>query len=419
MAHFEIIGGNPLSGEVQVSGAKNAALKFLAASLLTDQPITIENMPDIEDVRRMMELLRALGVKCAKGADLHEYTIDPRGVKTTTLDPLLAPKIRVSTLLVAALLVRSGEATLPFPGGCAIGRRPIDLFIRGFEAFGAKVEEQEKAMVFHAKKLHAARFVFPIVSHTVTEALMMMAARIPGETILVNAAMEPEVVALADMLNMCGASITGAGTPTVRIKGVEALAGGRVRVVPDRIEAGSFLALAAATRSELTIRGARADHLEVPLVYLKAMGVGVDVAGDSMRVHPAKKLTAVSLHTHEYPGFPTDLQPPFSVLLTQAHGSALVHETIFEGRLFFTDKLNKMGANIVLCDPHRVIIQGPTPLRGTTLESPDIRAGLALLMAGLVANGKTRLENIYQIDRGYERIEERLRNIGADIKRVG
>lgn len=418
MPHFEITGGRPLHGEIAVSGAKNAALKFLVASLLCDAPLTIRNVPDIEDVRRLVEIMKKLGVRVRQSADHHEYTIDARSITTSTLDAVLAPRIRVSTMLVAGLLVRTGKATLPFPGGCAIGRRPIDLFLSGYAAFGAKVQEEEKAIHFSAKRLHPGRFVFPIVSHTVTEALMMLAARVPGESVLVNCAMEPEVVALADMLNSCGAHITGAGTPTITISGVAKLEGGSVEVLPDRIEVGSFLALAAATKSDVTVIGARPEHVDVPIQFLQEMGVPVEVKADRIRVRPWKKLKAVPLITHEYPGFATDLQPAFTVLLTQATGTVLVHETIFEGRLFFTEKLNKMGANSILCDPHRVIIQGPTPLRGTTLESPDIRAGLALLVAALCAQGKSRIENIYQIDRGYERIEERLVKLGADIKRI-
>ncbi len=417
MAHFSIVGGTPLSGEIRVSGAKNAALKFLAATVLLDGPVTLRNVPDIEDVRRMAELLKGLGA-AVEASERNQYTIDPSGISTERLDPVLAPKIRVSTLLVAGLLVRRGSATLPFPGGCAIGRRPIDLFLEGYRAFGATVEEDDKEIRFSTKKLTPARFVFPIVSHTATEALMMLAARVPGESVLVNCAMEPEVGALADFLNSCGAKVSGAGTPTIRIQGVARLSGGEADIIPDRIEAGSFLALAAATRSAITVRGVDPEHIEVPLQYLRRMGVPVEVRGADVVVSPWTELKAVNITTHEYPGFPTDMQPPFTVLLTQATGSALVHETLFESRLFFTDKLNKMGAEIVLCDPHRVLVQGPTALRGTTLESPDIRAGLALVIAALAADGTSRIENIYQIDRGYEAIEERLRALGADIHRV-
>ncbi len=417
MPHFEIIGGSPLSGEIRVSGAKNAALKFLAASLLMDGPVTLTNVPDIEDVRRMVELLKGLGATVTEPA-AHQYTIDPRTVSTGDLDPVLAPKIRVSTLLVATLLVTRGAATLPFPGGCAIGRRPIDLFLRGYAAFGAAIEEGDKEIRFTARKFKPIHFVFPIISHTGTEALLLMASRVPGETVLLNCAMEPEVVALADFLNACGARITGAGTPTIRIQGVERLTGGAAEIMPDRIEAGSFLALAAATKSRITIQGTNPEHLAVPLELLGRMGVPIEIHGNDITVNPWKKLTAVPIMTHEYPGFPTDIQPPFTVLLTQATGTVLVHETIFEGRLYFTDKLNKMGAEIILCDPHRAIVQGPTALRGTTLESPDIRAGLALVVAALAAEGTSRIDNIYQIDRGYEAIEERLRALGARITRV-
>ena len=230
--------------------------------------------------------------------------------------------------------------------------------------------------------------------------------------------MEPEIPALAEFLNSCGAKITGGGTPIIIIEGVDRIRGGEISIMPDRIEAGSFAALAAATKSDLWIRGCNPKHLEVPLLMLEKIGVKFEVASDSIHVMPSDDLEAMNITTHEYPGFPTDLQAPFTVLLTQAKGVALVHETIFEGRLFYIEHLNKMGAKIVLSDQHRAVVEGPTPLRGATLESPDIRAGLALLIAALAAKGKSTINNVYQIDRGYERIEERLRAISADIRRI-
>lgn len=414
---FEIHGGKPLKGEIRVSGAKNAALPLIAASLLTEEEVRLARVPVIEDVQRMVEIVRGLGVSIEARGD-HQYTIQAQNVKSTALDAALSPKIRASVLLIGPLLVRAGAVTLPYPGGCAIGSRPIDLFISGFKKFGAEVVEGDDAIVFKAKKLAGASFVFPVVSVTGTEALMMFAARVPGESMLTNAAMEPEVVALAEFLNACGAKITGAGTPILRIMGVKRLTGGAATMIPDRIEAGAFAALAAATKSDLIIRDCDPAHLAIPILTLQRIGVPVEVGKDFLHIRPTVKLEAKDLITHEYPGFPTDLQAPYVVLMTQAHGKALIHETIFDGRLFFTEKLNKMGAKITLADPHRAIVEGPAQLRGTTLESPDIRAGLALVIAGLVARGKTTIQNIYQIDRGYEKIEERLRAIGADIKRV-
>ncbi|OGL72643.1 UDP-N-acetylglucosamine 1-carboxyvinyltransferase [Candidatus Uhrbacteria bacterium RIFCSPHIGHO2_02_FULL_57_19] len=417
MARFEIHGGKPLSGEIRVSGAKNAALKFLAAALLTEEEVRLRNVPEIEDIKRMVEIIRELGVQ-VDHPEPHQYNIRAASLKTSVLSRELAPKIRPSMLLIGPLLVRTGSATLPHPGGCAIGRRPTDLFVHGFRKLGATVEEGVDERIFRAGTLRGGRFVFPTPSVTATEALMIMAVRTSGRTELVNVAMEPEIPALAEFLNSCGAKITGGGTPIIIIEGVDRIRGGEISIMPDRIEAGSFAALAAATKSDLWIRGCNPKHLEVPLLMLEKIGVKFEVASDSIHVMPSDDLEAMNITTHEYPGFPTDLQAPFTVLLTQAKGVALVHETIFEGRLFYIEHLNKMGAKIVLSDQHRAVVEGPTPLRGSTLESPDIRAGLALVIAALAAKGKSTINNVYQIDRGYERIEERLRAISADIRRI-
>lgn len=417
METLRIIGGKPLGGEIAVTGAKNAALKLFAAAALTDREVSFTNVPEIADISRLAEVMRGIGVEVERTGH-GKYNITARSFTTTSLSREHAPKIRVSTLLIGPLLAREGRVTLPHPGGCAIGKRPIDVFIEGFTAFGAKVEEGEDALTFTAKTLRPARIVFPFVSHTATEAFMIVAARIPGKTTLVNAAMEPEVAQLADMLRQMGATVTGEGTPVVTVKGVAKLKGASVKVIPDRIEVGAFASLAAATRSDLTIKRCDPATFEVPLAILSRIGVPTEIGKDWIRVKPAKLLRATNVTTHEYPGFPTDIQAPMTVLLTQAEGESLVHETIFEGRLFFTDKLNAMGAKITLLDPHRAIVRGPTPLRGKQVESPDIRAGLALVIAALAAEGESTIGNIYQIDRGYERIEERLRALGADIRRT-
>jgi len=417
METFRIVGGKPLKGEIAVVGAKNAALKLFAAAAATSSEVVLTNVPEIADVERLADVMRELGVRVENTAH-GKYSIKAESFTTTSLSREHAPKIRVSTLLIGPLLARKGKVTLPHPGGCAIGKRPIDIFVEGFTAFGAKVEEGEDALTFTAKKLHPARFVFPFVSHTATEAFMIIAASIPGKTELVNVAMEPEVVQLAGMLRQMGAKVKGDGTSVIAIEGAEKLKGAKVKVMPDRIEVGAFAALAAATKSDIKITRCDPKTFEVPLAYLAKIGVPVEVGEDWIRVKPARELKATNVTTHEYPGFPTDIQAPFTVLLTQAEGESLVHETIFEGRLFFTDKLNAMGAKITLLDPHRAIVKGPTPLRGKAVESPDIRAGLALVIAALVAEGESTIGNIYQIDRGYERIEERLRALGADITRV-
>lgn len=408
-----------ISGSISVSGAKNEALKLLAAALLADGPVRIERVPAIEDVHRMVEILERMGVTITRAQG--SYTVDGTTCQTSELPATLVPKLRACLVLLAPLLVRFRTATLPWPGGCAIGRRPIDLFLEGFDAFGITVESLEGAYRFHADRLHAARYVFPVVSVTGTETLLLLAVRTPGTSVIENAAMEPEIPALAAFLNACGARITGAGTPTITIHGVDRLTGGSVTCIPDRIETGAFAAFVAACGGELEIRDCTPAHIAVPLRLLTTMGATVDVddAAGVLRVARTQPLRAVPFRTHEYPGFPTDLQPPFTVAMTQAMGVALIHETIYEGRLFYVDKLNTMGANVILCDPHRCIVEGPRALRGTALESPDIRAGIALLIAAAAAHGRSTIENVYQIDRGFERIEERLRSIGVRITREG
>lgn len=417
MPAFEIFGGKKLKGEIRVSGAKNAALKFMAAALIADGPVDLKNVPEIEDIHRLAEILREIGVT-VKQPQPHQYIIDAGTLETGDLPSALAPKIRASLLLIGPLLVRLGRAILPRPGGCAIGKRPIDFFEHGFRAFGADVSEGDDEHIFKAKKLRAARFIFPLPSVTGTEALLMTAVRVPGTTTLINAAMEPEIVALAEFLNACGARISGAGTSVVVIEGVSNLSGGEATMIPDRIEAGSFAALAAATDSDITITGCNPAHLDVPLLVLEKIGVRLDVSKDAIRIKSGGTRAAIHITTHEYPGFPTDLQAPFTVLLTQADGVSRIHETIFDGRLLYTESLKQMGAKVVLANEHVAVVEGPSKLRGKTLESPDIRAGLALVIAALAAKGKSTIGNAYQIDRGYERIEERLRDLGAAIQRV-
>lgn len=414
---FTIDGPTTIHGSISVSGAKNEALKLLAAALLTDAPVHIDRIPDIEDVRRMVEILERIGVTVTRAPG--SCTVDGTTCRTSVLPVELVPRLRAVLVLLAPLLARFRSATLPWPGGCAIGRRPIDLFLEGFQAFGITVTERDHAYRFHADRLHAARYVFPVVSVTGTETLILLAVRTPGMSVIENAAMEPEIPALAAFLNTCGARISGAGTPTITIVGVDRLEGGRVACIPDRIETGTFAALVAACGGELEIRNCTPAHAAVPLRLLTTMGavVEADDAGGVLRIRAASPLRAVGFRTHEYPGLATDLQPPFTVAMTQAVGVALVHETIYEGRLFYVDKLNKMGASIILCDPHRCIVEGPKRLRGTALESPDIRAGIALLIAAACADGRSTIDNVYQIDRGFERIEERLWGIGVNIRR--
>ncbi|KKR08594.1 MAG: UDP-N-acetylglucosamine 1-carboxyvinyltransferase [Parcubacteria group bacterium GW2011_GWC2_39_14] len=415
MQKFIIEGGHELKGEVAVGGAKNAALKFVVASMLSSEPATFTNVPDIEEVNRLLELCTFVGSEVSR--DDGQVKIQTKEITNIKLDPELVKKIRVSVLLLAPILARKGEVHMPHPGGCAIGQRPIDLFIQGFEKFGVKVTENAEGYHFKTDKLRGMKFVFPLVSVTVTETLMMAATLAEGKTILKNAACEPEIPALAEYLNSCGAKISGAGTNTIEIEGVAALSGGVAKIMPDRVEAGSFAILGALCGNPIRVTNCNPEHLEALWTMFDRMGVDYKLGPDWVEVRKTDNLKAVDVVTHEYPGFITDLQQPFTVLLTQSKGMCMVHETIWEGRLFYTDKLKQMGAQIIMCDPHRVIVNGPSKLYGRKLESPDLRAGFALVLAGLVAEGTTTIENIYQIDRGYEHIEERLQKLGAKIKR--
>jgi len=417
MERFIIKGGKKLSGEIKVNGAKNAALKVLAACLLTDKEWTISNVPQIEDIFRLIELLKGIGVDIRNGSK-GVYSLKAKNVHSSLLNADIAKKLKGSILMTGPLLARFGEAFLFQSGGCVIGQRPRDIFLEGFKAFGAKIEEDEKICRLTVKKLKGTKFIFPLISVTATETMILTAVLAEGKTFLSNAACEPEIAFLADFLNKRGAKIKGAGTPFIEINGVKSLNGGRCKILPDRIEAGSFVILGAAVNSPIKVAGIEPNHLDVLWFLLKKAGVNLEIGKDFVKIKPSLKIKAVDLKTHEYPGFPTDLQAPFTVLMTQAKGVSLIHETIFEGRLFYTDALNQMGAKIIMCDPHRVIVQGPSKLYGIHLISPDIRAGIALVIASLAAQGESIIENIYQIDRGYEKIEKRLQKIGANIKRV-
>lgn len=417
MDKFIINGGKKLSGSVAVVGAKNSALKALAASLLLDGETVIEKVPQIEDIHRLVEIIKDIGVGISENGST--YTITDSKVKKNILEPHLHQKIRSSVLLVGPMLLQTKEVAFPHPGGCVIGQRPIDYFLDGFAKFGVEIDERSDGYTLYAKSLQPAKIVFPRISVTGTEAMMMFASRIPGTTTLMNAAMEPEIPALAEFLNGCGAKISGAGTSTIVIEGVESLSGGKFVTPPDRIEAGTFAILGAATNSEITVTDIEPAHLEVLWELFRKANVQFTLGENSVTMHPSPNLQALEkdVVTHEYPGLPTDLQAPLTVLMTQAKGNSLIFETVYEGRLFYIDKLNSMGAKILMCDPHRVLVSGPTPLFGRKITSPDIRAGIALVIAALVAQGETELDNVYQIDRGYENIEQRLQALGADIKR--
>ncbi|RLC39161.1 UDP-N-acetylglucosamine 1-carboxyvinyltransferase, partial [Candidatus Falkowbacteria bacterium] len=307
------------------------------------------------------------------------------------------------------------------PGGCVIGAggRPIDLFLEGFKALGAEINEDNNYYHIKANKLKGCEYFFTLISVTATESMMMAAVFASGATTLKNCAMEPEIKALADYLNSQGAKIKGAGTPTILINGVNKINAGSYRVIPDRIETGSFAIMAAATKSEFLINKCHPEHIRILLKIFNKIGIPFKEGKDYLKIIPAKKIKPYSIKTHEYPGFPTDLQSPYTVLMTQAEGSSIIHETIYDRRLLFVDLLSQMGADIIMCDPHRVVVNGPSKLYSRKLTSPDLRAGIAMIIAALAARGQTEIDNIYQIDRGYEDIDGRLRLLGADIKRIG
>ncbi|MFA6197891.1 MAG: UDP-N-acetylglucosamine 1-carboxyvinyltransferase [Patescibacteria group bacterium] len=416
MERLVIDGGSQLRGEIDVRGAKNHALKVIAATILTSDPCRITNLPRIADIEALLTIISDMG-GTTKWIDQHTIEIDNANIDTARFNSDLVRKLRASVVLLGPLLARFGEVKFPHPGGCVIGQRPIDIFIDGFRELGVEATEFEDHYHLKASKLHGATYVFPRISVTATETFMMAATLTNGTTVLKNAACEPEIEALAEYLNSVGADIKGAGTHTIVIRGVKKISGGTAEIIPDRIETGTFAILSAATGGGLTIRRCQPAHLEVPWKLLQQAGVRFEFGADWVKVLPDPKLVATNLVTHEYPGYITDLQAPYTVLMTQAEGLSLIHETIYEGRLFYTDKLNKMGAKIIMCDPHRVVVAGPAKLHGSKLESPDIRAGIALVIAALVAAGRSTIENIYQIDRGYEDIDNRLRALGAQITR--
>lgn len=406
-------------GSIEVRGAKNSALKILAASVLFENPLTIKNLPKIEDVFRMKELLEGLGVR-VEDMGRREWKVDAREVADTALQREVAERFRGSIVLAGPVLARMGKVSFPHPGGCVIGKRPIDIFLNGWRAMGAILEESKKGHELRAKQLRGGEFFFRVISVTGTETLMMTAVLAQGTTILRNAACEPEIQALAEFLNASGARIKGAGTSTIEITGT----GGKLlraksafEVIPDRIEAGSFLILGAALGNTIQVHHCNPAHLAALIAALREVGVKVEVGPKSVTVRRPRELRAVNIITREYPGFATDLQAPFTVLMTQAQGESMVFETVFEARLGYAEELNRMGARIVTADPHRIFVHGPTPLHGRDIESPDLRAGLAFVIAALIAKGESVVGNIHHIDRGYEKIEERLKKLGAEIER--
>ncbi len=417
MDKFLIHGGVPLHGTIPVSGAKNAALPAMAAALLPDEPVVLERVPAVRDIRTMARLLVDVGaeVKSQPG----RYTIRTPRISSPEAPYELVKTMRASSLVLGPLVARTGRARVSLPGGCAIGARPINLHIHGLEKLGAIIRQEHGYIEAEAPQgLKGGEVHFERITVTGTEDLIMAAALADGETILENAAREPEVVDLADLLTKMGARIEGAGTSQIRVRGVGRLGGARHAIIPDRIEAGTFLVAGAITGGDIEVRGGRPDHLTALVDKLAEAGVEVSVAGDGcMRVRPAARLAGVDVTTQEFPGFATDLQAQWMALSTQAGGTSIITERIFENRFMHALEMVRMGADITI-QGSQAVVRGKTPLSGAGVIASDLRASASLVLAGLVASGETVVDRVYHIDRGYEKIEEKLSAAGARIRRI-
>ncbi len=425
--YLRIEGGVPLHGEVTPAGNKNAALPLMAATLLTDEPVTLHNIPDIQDVWTMRRLLESLGVEVTE-LDRRTWRFHARNIRPARLDPDLVRRIRASILLAGPLVARLGHVELPPPGGDVIGRRRLDTHVLALEALGAQVDfaRERKRLTFHAAHpLRGKDILLDEASVTATENAVMAAALARGTTVLRNAASEPHVQELCRMLVQMGARIQGIGSNVLVIEGTERLRGTEFTIGPDYLEVVSYIGAAVVTRGEVRIRQAGTPYLRMARLVFSRLGVVWEEAGDDilvpreqpLEIQPDLGQAIPEITTMPWPGFPTDMMSIAIVVATQARGTVLFHDWMYNSRMFFIDKLVRMGAQIVLCDPHRCIVNGPTPLVGEILESPDIRAGMALILAALAAHGVSEIYNIRQVDRGYERVDEKLRRLGARIER--
>jgi len=412
-----IEGGRPLAGVVEVSGSKNATMGAMAAALLVKEDCYLENVPAIGDVGHMAEVLRSLGVVVESTSE-HGLRINAAALTASSPPTELVGSLRASFLVMGALLARLGTAACSPPGGDVIGQRPIDVHLAGFEAMGARVGREGEKYVAETAGLQGARVFADYPSVLGTQNLMLAAATAGGTTAIVNAAAEPEVQSLAALLNAMGARISGAGSHTVTIEGVEKLHGTTHSIIPDRLEAGTFAIAAAITRGRVEIRRVVVDHMFSLIAKMREAGVTVEEDGDMLRVWRDGELRAVTIQALPYPGLATDLQAPMAVLLTQARGVSYVHERVFDNRLLYVGELRKMGAEVVTTGTTTAIISGPTPLIGSSVRALDVRAGAALILAGLAASGRTEVADVYHVDRGYERIGEKLGRLGAAIQRV-
>jgi UDP-N-acetylglucosamine 1-carboxyvinyltransferase len=420
MDKLVIRGGNRLNGTITTSGAKNAALPAMAAAILSEEPIVLENIPQVRDIQTERNLLAAMGaeVELGYGRAQHRTTICCRNLQTPEASYDLVKTMRASTLVLGPLVARFGRARVSMPGGCAIGARPIDLHLKGLERLGAEIHQEHGYVEARCERLKGAEILFDKITVTGTEDLMMAATLADGESVLENAAREPEVVDLANLLNKMGARIEGAGTSTIRVKGVEKLHGARHRIIPDRIEAGTFIIAAALTGGDVTVKNCDPHHLGALLQKLQECGVETVSEKDTVRIRGVQNLTAADMRTEEYPGFPTDMQAQFMALTTQAEGSSLITENIFENRFMHVQELVRMGADIKI-EGRRAVVRGKTPLSAAAVQCSDLRASASLVIAALVADGESILDRVYHLDRGYERIEEKLKGLGAQIRRIG
>lgn len=408
-------GGHLLNGKVRISGAKNSAVALLPAAILADSRVTIEGLPNISDVGILGDLLEEIGGKVVWGPDQTVH-INPENMISMPLPNGKVKKLRASYYFMGAMLGKFNQAVIGLPGGCFLGPRPIDQHIKGFEALGAEVTNEQGAIYLRAKELRGARIYLDVVSVGATINIMLAAVKAKGKTIIENAAKEPEIIDVATLLTNMGAKIKGVGTDVIRIEGVESLNGCRHTIIPDRIEAGTYTIAAAAAGNEVIIDNVIPQHLESLLAKLREMGVTVEDSDDQLYVSPRDPLKSVDIKTLVYPGFPTDLQQPFTALLTKAHNTGIITDTIYSARLKHIDELRRMNA-IIKVEGGSVIVSGPSQLEGARVKASDLRAGATLVIAGLMANGITEITGLEHIDRGYERMTDKLNNLGANVWR--
>ncbi len=424
MYKYIIEGSYPIQGKIRPSGNKNAALPCLAATLLTDEPVILRNIPQLEDVQVMIKILKVLGSEVEKIGD-NDYKITTINIKSDEVPIELASKVRASILFAGPILARLGRVVLPPPGGDVIGRRRLDTHFLALKEFGARIDING-IFTIQANKLKGKDIFLDEASVTATENAIMVAVLVDGESVIQNAAAEPHVQDLCNMLNRMGAQITGIGSNILHIKGVKKLKGTEFTISPDYMEVGSFIGLAAVTRGDIEIVDAAPQFQRMTKIAFAKMGISWEVDGENIKVHASQELRVEpdfggmipKIDDAPWPGFPADLTSIALVVATQVQGNILIHEKMFESRMFFVDKLINMGARIILCDPHRAVVSGPCRLKGTEMASPDVRAGMAMVIAALCAEGTSVLHNVYQIERGYEKIVARLRALGARIKRV-